>query len=444
MTEFCKMVLPDTVKTLYFSAMLLLLGACGSSTDPLSITKQQVEMPVDMQFGFNMIDFEVELDTIRSGDTFGKIMLSRDANFQKVDQAARLSRSSFDLRKIQLGKPYRILKSCDSLQQPLVFIYENDFLNYTVVDLRDEVNVYEEKHPYELVERQLSGVIEGSLYETLQRQGIDQNLSQELANIYAWNIDFFRLYEGDKFKVIAHERKLRDGTMAGIKSIKAAVFEHRGDTYYAFAANVNKKTLQTEYYDEKGESLRRTFLKAPLKFNAYRISSRYNLQRKIAFYGNQTRAHKGTDYAAPVGTPIIATADGEVIEATRRGGNGIYAKIRHNGTYSTQYLHMKALNVKKGQRVRQGDIIGWIGMTGNTSGPHVCYRFWKNGRQVDPLQEKLPAAAPIAKSFAKSYFEYIKLPFEQLACIPYPGENDLNSWPEITINNENALTSKKP
>ena len=323
----------------------------------------------------------------------------------------------------------------------MVFIYENDFLNFTVVDLRDEVKVYEEKHPYELVERQLSGVIEGSLYETLQSQGIDQNLSQELANIYAWNIDFFRLYEGDKFKVIAHERKLRDGTMAGIKSIKAAVFEHRGDTYYAFAANVNEKTLQTEYYDEKGESLRRTFLKAPLKFNAYRISSRYNLQRKIAFYGNRTRAHKGTDYAAPVGTPIIATADGEVIEATRRGGNGIYAKIRHNGTYSTQYLHMKALNVKKGQRVRQGDIIGWIGMTGNTSGPHVCYRFWKNGRQVDPLQEKLPAAAPIAKSFAKSYFEYIKLPFEQLACIPYPGENDLNSWPEITIKNENALTS---
>ena len=228
-------------------------------------------------------------------------------------------------------------------------------------------------------------------------------MSQELANIYAWNIDFFRLYEGDKFKVIAHERKLRDGTMAGIKSIKAVVFEHRGDTYYAFAANVNEKTLQTEYYDEKGESLRRTFLKAPLKFNAYRISSRYNLQRKIAFYGNRTRAHKGTDYAAPVGTPIIATADGEVIEATIRGGNGIYAKIRHNGTYSTQYLHMKALNVKKGQRVRQGDIIGWIGMTGNTSGPHVCYRFWKNGQQVDHRREVFPSSGPIPVQFMSEF-----------------------------------------
>lgn len=438
MLEFCKMSRP------YFLLVVLvgLLFSCGSAEETDSTSAGEVEMPVDMQFGFDMISYEVEYDTIRRGDTFGKIMLSRDADYQKVDQAARASRASFDLRKIQVGKPYRILRTCDDEQRPVVFIYENDFLNYTVADLRDEVKVYEEKHPYDLVERQLSGVIEGSLYETLQRQGIDQNLSQELANIYAWNIDFFRLYEGDKFKVIAHERRLRDGTMAGIKSIKAAVFEHQGETYYAFAANINEKTLQTEYYDEEGESLRRTFLKAPLKFNAYRISSRYNLQRKIAFYGNRTRAHKGTDYAAPVGTPIIATADGEVIEATRRGGNGIYAKIRHNGTYTTQYLHMRALNVKKGQRVKQGDIIGWIGMTGNTSGPHVCYRFWKNGRQVDPLKEKLPAAAPIAKAFAKDYFDYIKLPYEQLACIPYPGENDLNSWPQISIKDDNALTSK--
>ena len=438
MLEFCKMSKPYYLLIVFVA----FLFSCGSSEEADSTSIGEVTMPVDMQFGFDMISYEVEYDTIRRGDTFGKIMLSRDADYQKVDQAARASRSSFDLRKIQVGKPYRILTTCDDEQRPVVFIYENDFLNYTVADLREEVKVYEEKHPYDLVERQLSGVIEGSLYETLQRQGIDQNLSQELANIYAWNIDFFRLYEGDKFKVIAHERRLRDGTMAGIKSIKAAVFEHQGETYYAFAANINEKTLQTEYYDEEGESLRRTFLKAPLKFNAYRISSRYNLQRKIAYYGNRTRAHKGTDYAAPVGTPIIATADGEVIEATRRGGNGIYVKIRHNGTYTTQYLHMRALNVKKGQRVQQGDIIGWIGMTGNTSGPHVCYRFWKNGRQVDPLQEKLPAAAPIAKSFAKDYFNYIKLPLDQLACIPYPGENDLNSWPQISIKDDNALTSK--
>lgn len=398
-------------------------------------------MPVDMQFGFNMVDFEVDLDTVKRGDTFGKIMLSRNANYQKVDQAARASRKSFDLRKIQVGKPYRVLRSCDSIAEPLLFIYENDFLNYTVVDLREEVKVYEEKQPYDLIEKEVSGIIEGSLYETLDRQGIDQNLSQELANVYAWSIDFFSLYEGDRFKVIALERRLKDGTPAGIKSIKAALFEHRGEPFYAFAANVDEKTMQTEYYDENGNNLRRTFLKAPLKFNAYRISSRYNLNRKIAFYGNKTRAHKGTDYAAPVGTPIIATADGIVTEATRKGGNGIYAKIKHNGTYSTQYLHMRKLNVKAGQRVRQGDVIGWIGMTGNTSGPHVCYRFWKNGRQVDPLKEKLPAAAPIAKNLAKEYFKYIKTPLEQLQCIEYSGENDVTSLAQKSTKDD-ALTAQ--
>lgn len=430
------------LRFLFLPILLFLIQSCGSnSSDGFSLLKKSVEMPVDMQFGFNMVDFEVDLDTVKRGDTFGKIMLSRNANYQKVDQAARMSRKSFDLRKIQVGKPYRILRSCDSLAEPLLFIYENDFLNYTVVDLRDEVKVYEEKQPYDLIEREVSGIIEGSLYETLDRQGIDQNLSQELANIYAWSIDFFSLYEGDRFKVIALERRLKDGTPAGIKSIKAALFEHRGEPFYAFAANVDEKTMQTEYYDENGNNLRRTFLKAPLKFNAYRISSRYNLNRKIALYGNKTRAHKGTDYAAPIGTPIISTADGIVTEATRKGGNGIYAKIKHNGTYSTQYLHMRKLNVKVGQRVRQGDVIGWIGMTGNTSGPHVCYRFWKNGSQVDPLKEKLPAAAPIAKNLAKDYFEYIKTPLDQLQCIEYSGENDVTSLAQKSTKND-AFTAQ--
>jgi murein DD-endopeptidase len=436
------MKLTQRITPFFYSLLALTMFSCGSGDGESFMGSSAVEMPEQIEFGFNMIDYEVELDTVRRGDTFGKIMLSRDADYQKVNQAARMSRKSFDLRKIQVGKPYRVLKSCDSLERPQIFIYENDFLNYTVVDPREEVEVYEKKHPYELVEKEVSGVIEGSLYQTLDSQGIDQNLSQELANVYAWSIDFFRLYEGDRFKVVALERRLRDGTPAGIKSIKAAMFEHRGEPFYAFAANVNEKTLQTEYYDEQGNNLRRTFLKAPLKFNAYRISSRYNLNRKIAFYGNRTRAHKGTDYAAPVGTPIIATADGIVTEATRRGGNGIYAKIKHNGTYSTQYLHMKKLNVKKGQRVRQGDIIGWIGMTGNTSGPHVCYRFWKNGQQVDPLKEKLPAAAPIDRSLAKDYFEYIKTPLEQLECIEYLGENDLTSLAQNSIENENALTAQ--
>ena len=158
-----------------------------------------------------------------------------------------------------------------------------------------------------------------------------------------------------------------------------------------------------------------------------RMSSRYNLKRRIRYYGNKIRPHRGTDYAAPVGTPILATADGVVTESRRKGGNGKYVKIRHNGTYSTQYLHMKKQKVKRGAHVRQGDVIGWVGMTGNTSGPHVCYRFWKNGRQVDPLREKLPAAEPLDESLRPEYFEYINPKKTQLDCIKFvlPPEKEL-------------------
>jgi murein DD-endopeptidase MepM/ murein hydrolase activator NlpD len=162
-----------------------------------------------------------------------------------------------------------------------------------------------------------------------------------------------------------------------------------------------------EYYDENAKMLRSQFLKAPIKFQ-YRISSRYNLRRRIAYYGNKIKPHKGTDFAARVGTPIIATASGTVIESARKGGNGNYVKIKHNSTYATQYLHMEKRKVKKGQYVKQGDVIGTVGMTGNTGGPHVCYRFWKYGRQVDPLREKLPAAKPMKAHIKPAFLDFTK------------------------------------
>ncbi|MGB2761635.1 MAG: M23 family metallopeptidase, partial [Maribacter stanieri] len=186
----------------------------------------------------------------------------------------------------------------------------------------------------------------------------------------------------------------------------------------AFAYENDSLRSIVDYFDEEANNLRRTFLRMPVEYG--RLSSRYNRKRRIKYYGYKLRPHKGTDYAAPIGTPIMATADGTVEESTRRGGNGKYVKIRHNATYSTQYLHMKAQNVKKGEFVRQGDVIGWIGMTGNTGGPHVCYRFWKNGRQVDPLREELPQAEPLHDSLKEEYFTYISTYKEQLDCIIYP------------------------
>lgn len=272
------------------------------------------------------------------------------------------------------------------------------------------------------VEREVSGVINTNLSESLLEQGIDYMVTHNLANVYAWTIDFSMLQKGDRYKIIYKEKFINDSIYAGSETIDAAYFEHNGKPIYAFAYENDSLKSIVDYFDESANNLRRTFLRMPVEFG--RLSSRYNLKRRIRYYGNKIRPHKGTDYAAPIGTPILATADGTVTESTRKGGNGKYVKIRHNGTYSTQYLHMKKQNVKRGgDFVRQGDVIGWIGMTGNTSGPpHVCYRFWKNGRQVDPLKEELPKAEPLAETLQPEYFNYIGPIKDQLDCITYPEE----------------------
>lgn len=377
-----------------------------------------IEEPVVTHFGFNLQDFNVEADTVKRGDSFGELMIQNNVDYPKIAKISEDFKDTFDVRKIRIGKPYLILKSKDTLEKAQVFIYENDPINYTVIDFRDSVLAYRSKKKVKYVEREAAGVIETSLSEAILDQGIDYNVTNNLSEIYAWTIDFFRLQKGDKFKVIYKEKYINDTIYAGAEPIEVAYFEHNGRPIYAFGYENDTLKSMIDYFDEDANNLRRTFLQAPVQFS--RISSRYNLNRRIRYYGYKLRPHKGTDYAAPIGTPILATADGTVTESTRRGGNGKYVKIRHNGTYSTQYLHMKNQKVKQGQYVRQGDVIGWIGMTGNTGGPHVCYRFWKNGRQVDPLREELPLAEPLDESLRPDYFAYITPKKDQLDCIEYP------------------------
>lgn len=401
--------------------LLIVFAACkddSSKTDIEAKTLASIEKPeVIERYGFNFDDFTVQQDTIKNGDSFGELMLDNKVDYPKIAKITEEFKDTFDVRRIRVGKPYFILKTKDTTEQAQVFIYENDAINYTVVDLRDSVVAYKDKKEVKYVEREAAGIIETSLSEAILDQGIDYNVTNNLSEVYAWTIDFFRLQKGDKFKVIYKEKYINDSIYAGAGPIEAAFFEHNGRPIYAFAYENDSLKSIVDYFDEEANNLRRTFLRAPLKFG--RLSSRYNLKRRIRYYGYKVRPHKGTDYAAPIGTPILATADGTVTESTRRGGNGKYVKIRHNGTYSTQYLHMKAQNVRKGEFVRQGDVIGWIGMTGNTGGPHVCYRFWKNGRQVDPLREKLPQAEPLDESLRPEYFEYINPIKDQLDCIEF-------------------------
>jgi len=286
-----------------------------------------------------------------------------------------------------------------------------------VIGLQDSIYAYTKTKPIKYVEKEISGVIKTNISEALDEQGKSFNIALKMSDIYAWTIDFTRLQKDDRFKVIYTEKYIDDSIYAGIDNIKAAYFEHNKKPLYAFEFETDSIKHIKDYFGEDAKNLRRAFLKAPVSFS--RISSRYNLRRRIALYGNRVRPHKGTDFAAKRGTPILATASGTVTESRKRRGNGNYVKIRHNATYTTQYLHMSRRKVKAGDFVKQGDVIGYVGMTGNTSGPHVCYRFWKNGVQVDPFKQKLPEAEPISETLKIKFLEYIKPIKTQLDAIEF-------------------------
>ncbi len=427
----------------YLVLLILAIGLVACKDDPkqdIEIEEELAvveEVPEDVyEFGFNLNNFIVKRDTIRRGDSFGLILERNRLGYPHIFNIAEKAKDSFDIRRLQVGKPYTLLCTKDSLEQPKCFIYQPNLEEYVVINFQDSIHAYTSRKPIKYVEKVATGVITNNISETLEEQGLSLRLAYKMADdIYAWTIDFRRLQKGDRFKVVYTDKYIDDTIYTGIDNIKAAYFEHNKEPFYAFEYQTDSVKGIIDYFSEEAKNLRRAFLKAPVKFS--RISSRYNLKRRIAVYGFRVRPHKGTDFAAPIGTPIMATANGTVTESKRRGGNGNYVKIRHNATYETQYLHMKKRNAKVGQFVKQGDVIGWVGMTGNTGGPHVCYRFWKNGRQVDPFKQKLPEAKPISDSLKAKYLEFI-IPIKQkLDSIPFGEEQPLKE----SLENQNNLIS---
>ena len=384
----------------------------GCSDEETAVEKPEELVQNDnFKFGYNLNNYKVSNDSVRRGDSFGVLLERHHLFYPQIHHIAEKTKAIFDVRQLQIGKPYTILYSKSEDKTPVVFIYEINKIEYLVVDFCDSIIAYKERKPVKIIEKEAFGVIESTLSETMEAQGLPTQLIYDMSDdIYAWTIDFFRLQKGDNFKVIYKERFVDDSIYAGIETIEAAFFEHKGESFYAFNYLNKDSKNSTDYFDETTKSLRKAFLKSPVQFS--RISSRFNLKRKIAYYGNKVRPHRGTDFAASIGTPILATANGTVTESTRKGGNGKYVKIRHNATYSTQYLHMSKRLVNVGDYVKQGDVIGKVGMTGNTGGPHVCYRFWKNGKQVDPLRQKLPDAIVLSADL-KSDFQAFIAPLKQ-------------------------------
>ena len=381
----------------------LFFNSCKTeNSDEVSVVLKE---KIVKQFGYILNNFHVLKDTVVSGDSFGSILEKNNLYYPQIYNIVQKAKQVYDVRKINVGKPYTILFSKDSLKTPELFIYQPNLIDYVLVSLTDSLWAEKKSKAVKLLEFEAQGVITSSLSEAMEKEKLSPLLSNELSEIYAWTIDFFRLEKGDNFKVIYTGKFVDDSIYVGLNRIHSAFFEHRGNPFYAVEFETDPKRNIIEYFDENGKNLRRAFLRAPVQFS--RISSRYNLKRKIAYYG-RVRPHLGTDFAAPTGTKIRSTASGTVVKSSYTRGNGNYVTIKHNATYSTQYLHMKKRGVKVGQFVKQGDYIGLVGMTGNTSGPHVCYRFWKNGKQVDPLRQKLPEAKPISKDLKEKYLAYMK------------------------------------
>lgn len=388
---------------------LVLVVSCKKSdneTEKKKAVQKIIPKKGNADFGFNFADYNVVHDTVKRGDTFGTIISKQNIGDRQIYEIVNSVKDTFDVRSIRPNRVFTMLRSKGKTNKLQVFVYQPNDLTYYIFDLRDSAVVAHKKvRPVTIKRRSITGVLKGSLSETLSNSGVEPNLANRITKIYSWSIDFFKLKKGDRFGIIFNERYINDSIYNGVSTIEGAFFEYKGKIMYAFPFVQNQSSGKIDYYDEDGKTMKNLFLKSPIKFS--RITSRFTARR---FHPVQHRwkAHKGTDYAAPSGTPIMTTATGVVEKTGYTAGNGNYVKVKHNGTYSTQYLHMSKILVRRGQHVNQGDVIGRVGSTGLATGPHVCYRFWKNGVQVDALGLKLPTGTPMESANKARFIKTIE------------------------------------
>lgn len=363
-------------------------------------------------YGIQVNDLDLCTDVIRPNQNLSEILMPAGIPMTIIHALAEKSRDIFDVRKLKAGNPYCLLKSREDNGQHY-FIYEQDPIHYVVFSMGDSVNIYKGAKEVVTQERTASGIIHSSLWQTLSNNNLDPSLAIRLSEIFAWSIDFYRIQSGDYFKVV-YEENFVEGSPVGIGEIKGVNFNHGGRDFWAIAY---EQDGGKNYFDENGMSLRKAFLKAPLEFR--RISSGFTNKRFHPILKRNT-AHLGTDYAAASGTPIWAVGDGTVLEAQYNGGKGNYVKIRHNGTYTTQYLHMSKFGpgIKAGVSVRQGDVIGYVGSTGLSTGPHLHYELIKNGQHVDATREEMPPGDPVKEELRAQYLSHKEKIVKQLNDLP--------------------------
>lgn len=384
-------------RTIIISTLLLAVG-CRDKQDQEQASDENAvtEAPAqNIRFGINIDNYRTEEGTVDRGETLGKILARYGVSAATVDKLDKASKDIFPLRQIRAGRDYTAFLSKDSLNAGRLdyLVYEKDLTDYVVFGFPgDTVSITTGQKDVTIKRRKCSSQIESSLWGAIMRDSLPYSLAAELEDIYQWTVDFFGIQEGDSFTVI-YDEKLVDTTFVGIGRIWGAKFNHGGKEVYAIPFKQNGKI---QYWEYDGASLRKQLLKAPLKFT--RISSRFSRARLHPIY-RVYRPHLGVDYAAPKGTPVHAVADGVIIFKGWSGGGGNTLKIKHAGNLVTGYLHLSgyAKGISNGTRVSQGQLIGYVGSTGASTGPHLDYRIWKNGTAIDPLKVPQEPAEPIKK-----------------------------------------------
>jgi murein DD-endopeptidase MepM/ murein hydrolase activator NlpD len=401
-------------KYLFGIALALLLGTVStlvlvssqSKNMQASLAGLDVELdafPIiepTLKYGFAIDTFHVVENEIAPNQVLGDLLGSYGVDYPTIAQLVENADGVFDIRHLRVGKPYTIL-STDTTQGPDYFIYEPSVYGYYVFELKGDKEVRKVERPIQKEVTVASGVIESSLWQTMVDNGLSYELTAKLEDALQWSIDFHHVQQGDAFKAVFDQNTIND-EVVGVGDVHAAYYKNFDNEYYAIWYDGGGK--HKGYYDLEGRPMKSTFLRAPVKYS--RISSPFNMNRFHPVL-RRVKPHLGTDYAAPYGTPIIAVANGVVTKASYTRGNGNYVKIKHDDTYQTQYLHMQgfAKGIRPGVHVKQGQVIGYVGATGLATGPHVCFRFWKNGRQINHRKLTFPPPEPLPEEELPAFFE---------------------------------------
>lgn len=416
------------VHLLFFTFVSIMLFSCKSEVNVASDNLPEADSTEVGIYGFPTQGLRVETGKIKSGDFFGELMLNRGVSNNTLQALLEVSKEVFDIRMIKVGNGYEFYyrnEAKDTLESgpegdsaPLYFVYERDALSHVVFGLGDSLFVRVVDKQIERIKKYAAVTVNSSLWNDVSDAGASPLLALKLSDIYAWTIDFFSLQKGDSFKVV-YEEISYDGEFIDIGDVWYSEFTHNGKTFTSVRFQDGEKS--NIYWNEEGESLRKAFLKAPLSFK--RISSKFTYRRKHPVYGVY-RPHTGVDYAAPTGTPVMSIGDGVVISKGWGGGGGNTVKIRHNSVYTTAYLHLSryAKGLKKGDRVKQGQVIGYVGSTGASTGPHLDFRVWKNGTPVDPLKLESPSVEPVSKENMEAFGvtrDALKWEMDSLATMGY-------------------------